>query len=43
MSENNLRKKAKALTAGIHKYVENLPIMKEIIDTQTPFNLEKVL
>ena len=31
MSENNLRKKAKALTARIHKYVENLPIMKEIM------------
>ena len=34
MSENNLRKKAKALTARIHKYVENLPIMKEIMSSE---------
>ena len=33
MSGTNLRKKAKALTARIHKYVENLPIMKEIMSS----------
>ena len=34
MSENNLRKKAKALTARIHKYVETLPIMREIMSSE---------
>ena len=33
MSENNLRKKAKALVR-IHKYVETLPIMKEIMSSE---------
>lgn len=33
MSETNLRKKAKVITSRIHKYVENLPIMKEIMSS----------
>ena len=33
MSETNLRKKAKTITSHIHKYVENLPIMKEIMSS----------